>query len=59
MMSFRIILQETLNRKHNGKEYAKFRVNIPIQMARILSLRGGDVLDVRLEADEIILRRAR
>lgn len=50
-------MQKQRSRSYRGLDYYKYRVTIPVQIAGILRLEGGERLDVYLEKNKIVIQR--
>jgi len=51
------ILKEK-SRSYNGKDYYKYKINIPEKVMSASRLKGGDELEVEVENEKIILKKA-
>lgn len=52
-----IVLQKQRSRNYNGINYYRYRVTLPVQMVELLSLQGGERLDVSVVKDKIVISK--
>ncbi len=45
------------SREYKGKEYYKYRINIPAELIKDAKLKEGDDLDFEIKNEDIILKK--
>ncbi|MDE1863015.1 MAG: AbrB/MazE/SpoVT family DNA-binding domain-containing protein [Thaumarchaeota archaeon] len=52
-----VVVQKQRSRNYRGINYFKYRVTIPVQIAEMMKLKGGEILEVSLVKKELVIRR--
>ena len=56
-MTLKITLEKIRSRTYKDTNYFRYRITIPIQIVRELELEGGQILDVSVTNDAIVIKK--